>query len=193
MFVPDTSPAPPGWPSLDPAAKRERILSAAIAVFAEHGLEAPMHEVAAAAGAGVASIYRIFPSKHDLWAAIVVRRMDEITDACAQALQHPGDRWSAIVAFVTVRVRHQSPEPFTIEARAVVENRPEVAEAIARAAAAQQRLLDAARAEGRLRADASVEDLRLLFVATRAARRMSPDSVPRMLALMLDALDAGRG
>ena len=152
-----------------------------------------MHDVAAAAGAGVASIYRIFPSKHELWAAIVVRRMDEITAACEQALRGGGDRWAAMESFITGRVRHQSPEPFTIEARAVVEDRPEVAEAIARATTAQQRLLDGARAEGRLRDDATVEDMRLLFVATRAARRMSPDSVPRMLELMLDALQAPRG
>jgi AcrR family transcriptional regulator len=193
MSVPQTVPAPPGWPSLEPAAKRERILSAAIAVFAERGLEAPMHEVADAAGAGVASIYRIFPSKHDLWAAIVVRRMDEIVLACAEAERRPGDRWSALESLIVSRVRHQSPEPFTVEARAVVEDRPEVAEALARATIAQQRLLDAARAEGRLRADATAEDLRLLFVATRAARRMRPETVGRMLELMLDALQARRG
>jgi hypothetical protein len=94
---------------------------------------------------------------------------------------------------IVSRVRHQSPEPFTVEARAVVEDRPEVAEALARATIAQQRLLDAARAEGRLRADATAEDLRLLFVATRAARRMRPETVGRMLELMLDALQARRG
>jgi AcrR family transcriptional regulator len=193
MSVPDTVATPPGWTVLTAAAKRERILAAAIAVFAERGLEAPMHDVATTAGAGVASIYRIFPSKHDLWAAIVVRRMDEITVACVEARRAPGDRWSALLGFIETRVRHQSPEPFTIEARAVVEHRPEVADSIARATAAQERLLHDARAEGRLRADASVEDMRLLFVATRAARRMSPDTVERMLELMLDALRASRG
>jgi hypothetical protein len=90
------------------------------------------------------------------------------------------------------RVRKQSPEPFTIEARAATENREDVTAAVARATAAQARLLQDARAEGRLRDDATVEDLRLLFAATRAARRLDA-GWPRMLELMLDALDSQRG
>jgi AcrR family transcriptional regulator len=198
MPVPQTSsgltiPPAPAWTALAPEVKRERIIEAAIAVFARLGLEAPMHEVAAAAGAGVASIYRIFPSKHDLWAAIVIRRVEEMAAAFDQALQQPGGRWEALVDVVSQHVTHQSPEPFFNEARAVVEDRPEVAAAIARSVSAQARLLDAARAEGRLRGDATPEDLRLVFAATRAARRHNPDRVPRMLELMLDALDTRRG
>ena len=190
--APGASPERPEWARLSTQAKRERIIQAAIAVFAQRGLEAPMHEVAAAAGAGVASIYRVFPSKHDLWAAIVVRRMDELTEDVHAAEELPIDRWSALVQLLRDRVRKQSPEPFTIEARAVVEGREDVDAAIARAAEAQERLLAAAHAEGRLRADATVEDLRLLFTATRAARRLNA-GWPRMLELMIDALDAGRG
>jgi AcrR family transcriptional regulator len=186
------APERPGWTGLTTPAKRERLLQAAIAVFAEHGLEAPMHDVAAAAGAGVASVYRLFPSKHDLWAAIVVRRMDEITAEFQAAEQRPGDRWSALVAVLRHRVAKQSPEPFTIEARAATEGRDDVAAAVARASAAQERLLDAARAEGRMRDDATVEDLRLMFAATRAARRLDA-GWPRMLELMLDAFDTRRG
>jgi AcrR family transcriptional regulator len=188
-----TVPPPPAWTALSPEVKRERIIEAAITVFASQGLEAPMHEVAAAAGAGVASIYRIFPSKHDLWTAIVIRRVGEMTAAFEQAYDRPGDRWAALVDVVSTHVAHQSPEPFFNEARAVVEDRPEVAAAIARNVAAQARLLDAARAEGRLRADATPDDLRLVFSATRAARRHNPERVPRMLELMLDALDNRRG
>lgn len=194
MPVPPTpgdvaAPPPSSWVALAPAVKRERIIAAAIAVFARQGLEAPMHEVAAAAGAGVASIYRIFPSKHELWAAIVIRRVEEMASAFEQACERPGARWDALVEVLSAHVAHQSPEPFFNEARALVEDRPEVAEAIARNVAAQARLLDAARAEGRLRADATPADLKLLFAATRAARRDNPDRVPRMLELMLHALD----
>ena len=198
MIVPETpigpaAPAAAAWAGLDAEAKRARILEAAIRVFAQRGLEAPMHEVAAAAGAGVASIYRIFPSKHDLWAAIVVRRLGELAEQWRRAEQQPGDRWSAFVAVVSEHVRHQSPEPFFVEARALVEDRPDVAAAVARTSAAQERLLAAARAEGRLRADATPDDLRLLFAATRAARRLGTDEVERMLTLMLDALEARPG
>lgn len=183
----------PGWAQLTREAKRDRILAAATAVFSQHGLEAPMHDVAAAAGAGVASIYRLFGSKHGLFAALVIRRMQRLEEMAREAEHAPGDRWSALVAMISEQFATQSPEPFVTEARALVEHVPEVAEAIARTVKAQERVLAAARAEGRLRADASTADLRLLFAATRAARRLDPDKAPRMLELMLDAFDTRRG
>ena len=64
--------------ALDAAEKRARLLRAAGEVFARDGLDAPMPAVAAAAGAGVGSVYRQFPSKHDLLAALVVERLQEI-------------------------------------------------------------------------------------------------------------------
>ena len=68
------------WTTLDPASKTERLLSAAAEVFARQGLDAPMSEVADAAGAGVASVYRRFPSKRELLAALVVRRLEQIAE-----------------------------------------------------------------------------------------------------------------
>jgi AcrR family transcriptional regulator len=182
-----------GWSALSMEDKRERILKAAGRVFSADGLEAPMSEVAAAAGAGVASIYRLFESKHGLFSALVIRRMAQIEGIVAEAERSGGDHWSAFVAMVTMIVERQSPEPFVAEARALVSDDPEVAGAAARAAAAQERVLIAARDEGRLRADATGADLRLLFTATRSARRLEPDSWTRMLQLMIDALDTRRG
>jgi len=89
-------------------------------------------------------------------------------------------------------VAEQSVEPFVGEARALVSDHADVIESTARAADAQERVLAAARAEGRLRTDATSLDLRLLFAATRAAKRLEPEHWPRMLELMLDALDTER-
>src|SRR5450432_1711731 len=84
------------WTSLDLDAKRERLLLAARAVFAQQGLDAPMSAVADAAGAGVASVYRLFESKHELLAAVVVYSLDQITEAAHQACRGEGDPWSAL-------------------------------------------------------------------------------------------------
>jgi len=73
-----------------------------------------------------------------------------------------------------------------------VADHPDVIAAVARTTEAQERLLTAARAEGRLRADATTLDLRLLFAATRAARNVEPEYWRRMLELMVDALDTER-
>ncbi len=178
-----------GWASLDLSGKRERLLSAAGEVFAGQGLEAPMSEVAEAAGAGVASVYRCFPSKHELLAALVARRLDHIAQAARTALCEEGDRWSSLTGMVRTLVERQAADDFLGDARVAVAAHPEVLAATERATRDLERLLRCARAEGRLRADASTLDLRLLFAATRAAKRVEPEHWPRMLELLLDSLD----
>jgi AcrR family transcriptional regulator len=181
------------WTTLDTGAKRERLLTAATEVFARDGLEAPMSVVAEAAGAGVASVYRLFDSKRELLAALVVRRMDTIATAAQAAYEEPGNRWEALTGMLRSLVSAQRADYLIGDARAAVSDHPDVIDAVTRASKAQERLLAAARAEGRLRADATTLDLRLLFAATRSARRVEPDHWPRMLELMIDALDADRG
>src|ERR1700753_3025566 len=85
------------WTRLDHDGKIERLLVAAAEVFARDGLDAPMSAVAEAAGAGVASVYRLFESKRELLAALVVRRLDEVAVAAQEAFEQPGERWAALV------------------------------------------------------------------------------------------------
>ncbi|MGI5205124.1 TetR/AcrR family transcriptional regulator [Spirillospora sp. CA-108201] len=54
----------------DAAANRERILNAAQDAFRRHGLSVDMRAVAAAAGVGVGTLYRHFPTREDLVRAI---------------------------------------------------------------------------------------------------------------------------
>lgn len=202
MMIPvsDSSAAPGSggaerseWSRLDPQAKRERLLTAAAEVFARRGLDAPMSEVAEAAGAGVASVYRAFPSKNELLAALVSRRLDQFVAAADAAHERGGDRWTALTDMLRSLVEAQRADYTMLEARMRVADHPDVVEAAARVTDAQERLLEAARAEGRLRPDATTLDLRLLFAATRAARNVEPAQWPRMLELMIDALDTARG
>jgi AcrR family transcriptional regulator len=177
------------WAKLDPLAKRERLLKAAADVFATDGLDASMPAIAAAAGAGVASVYRQFPSKHELIAALVVRRLDQIADEAAIAHAREGDRWSALVEMLWKIVERQAYDDFLGEARVVVVDHVDVQSATDRAMAALDQLLADARAEGRLRADATDLDLRLLFAATRASKQVEPAAWRRTLELFIDALE----
>lgn len=59
----------------------DALLEAAKAVFADSGVDAPVREVAARAGVGVATVYRHFPQRADLIAAVFRREVD----ACAAA------------------------------------------------------------------------------------------------------------
>jgi AcrR family transcriptional regulator len=180
------------WTQLDHDAKRERLLAAATEVFARDGLDAPMSEVAVAAGAGVASVYRLFASKHELLAALVSLRMNEIAAAAEAARALDVNRWTALTGLLASLVATQRADYLMGEAQVMVAEHPDVLESVTRATEALERLLAEARAEGRLRADASTVDLQLLFAATRAARNVAPEHWPRMLELMIDALDARR-
>jgi len=57
------------------------LLEAAKAVFSEAGVDAPVREIAARAGVGIATVYRHFPQRSDLVAAVFRREVD----ACAAA------------------------------------------------------------------------------------------------------------
>jgi AcrR family transcriptional regulator len=190
-----TIPAPSTiseWASLDPEEKRARLLAAAGEVFAHDGLDAPMPAVAAAAGIGMGSVYRQFPSKRDLLAALVVERLEEVCAGAEAALASSEDRWSALIGVLWALAERQAEDDVLGEAMATVSEHPAVQEAHARTTYALERLLAAAKAEGRLRVDASTLDLRLLFAATRAAEHTQSGAWRRMLELGIDALAVGR-
>jgi AcrR family transcriptional regulator len=177
------------WTRLDAAQKRARLLHAAGEVFARDGLDAPMPVIAAAAGAGVGSVYRQFPSKRDLLAALVVERLKDARAGAEAALASPAGAWTALTGLLWTLAERQAADDVLGEAMATVSEHPAVAQALASTTAALERLLVAARAQGRLRNDATTLDLRLLFAATRAAGQLQPGAWRRMLELGLDALE----
>lgn len=64
------------------ARRNERaLLDAAAAVFVTSGVEAPVRDIAARAGVGVATIYRHFPTRADLILAVYRHQVE----ACAEA------------------------------------------------------------------------------------------------------------
>src|SRR5258708_17277923 len=61
----------------------DTLLQTAMAVFATSGVDAPVREIAEKAGVGVGTIYRHFPQRSHLIAAVFRREID----ACAEAAQ----------------------------------------------------------------------------------------------------------
>lgn len=60
----------------------EALVATARAVFVEQGVEAPLDEIARRTGVGAGTLYRHFPTRNDLVAAVY---LDDIDDMCAQA------------------------------------------------------------------------------------------------------------
>lgn len=83
----------------DAARNRERVIAAATQAFASDGIDVPMEAIAKRAGVGVATIYRQFPTKESLFAAIVESEMDGVR-AFALHLEHAEDAGEALHEFV---------------------------------------------------------------------------------------------
>src|ERR1700733_3466976 len=58
----------------------DALLQAAMAVFAKSGVDAPIREIAERAGVGVGTLYRHFPQRSDLIAAVFRREIDACAD-----------------------------------------------------------------------------------------------------------------
>ena len=65
----------------DARRNEEAVLEAAKVVFARSGVDAPIREIASEAGVGLGTLYRRFPTRADLVAAVFRREVD----ACAGA------------------------------------------------------------------------------------------------------------
>ena len=69
-------PAVPRAQRADARRNREKVLEAAARAFALHGLETQMDDIAGAAGVGVGTVYRHFPTKEDLLQALADDRFE---------------------------------------------------------------------------------------------------------------------
>src|SRR5437868_12730190 len=73
----------------DAERNRRRLLDAATEIFCERGLDVGVGEIAQQAGVGRGTLFRNFPSKEHLIAAIVVDRMNESIARGRAALESP--------------------------------------------------------------------------------------------------------
>jgi AcrR family transcriptional regulator len=84
----------------------ERVLRAAQELFAERGPEVTMGEVAARAGVGVGTIYRRFPSKDLLFAAVSDAACADTCLCLARAADDAGDPAAKLRAIVLAHYGH---------------------------------------------------------------------------------------
>ena len=83
----------------DACRNRDAILAAAKEVFAEHGLEASLEDIAAKAKVGIATLYRRFPSRQHLVAAALIEKVAKYAEAAESALAI-SDPWTAFTSYV---------------------------------------------------------------------------------------------
>ncbi|PWC34789.1 TetR/AcrR family transcriptional regulator [Azospirillum sp. TSO35-2] len=171
----------------------DALLKAALEVFATSGVDAPVRDIAARAGVGVGTLYRHFPQRADLIAAVFRREIDACADAAAElaAEQTPGDalaQWmQRYASFIATKrglaaALHSGDPTF--------DTLPEYFQK--RLLPALQALLHAAADAGEVRGDVDPNDL--LSAVGRLGMRAGDDGTAqtqRMVALLVDGLRYG--
>jgi AcrR family transcriptional regulator len=177
----------------DAERNRAAIVAAAQNVFAEHGLEAPLEEIAQRAGVGIATLYRRFPAREQLVAAALIDKVTQYADAAAQAAAD-SDPWTGFVGYVRRICELQAGDRGLSDLLSMTLAADERIEQLRAEANAQVvGLIERAKAAGKLRPDFVGEDLLLVLIASaavgQATRADAPDSWRRFVALVLDAFE----
>ena len=158
------------------------------------GLTASMASVARDAGVGIATIFRHFPAKEDLVAAVFADRMDAYADAVAAALDDP-DPWHGFTSYIEAACAMQAADYGFADvltmtfptAKAMEERRNE-------AYTGMVRLIDRAKAAGDLREDFDPSDLVLIHMANAGVVNATGDAAPeawrRIVALLIQSCEA---
>ncbi|MGE4426933.1 MAG: TetR/AcrR family transcriptional regulator [Solirubrobacteraceae bacterium] len=189
--MPIPAPLDP-WGSLTADEKRDRIVAAADELFARDGVEVAMPVLADALGVGVGSIYRQVGSKDDLVGRLVIVRAGVLVDRFRAAAARP-DAWAALVEATHATVDDCLDDALSQSAwDAAASTSDAVRDARGAATEALAGLVARARDAGALRADATHEDLRLLFCALRELAGIGRDGAHRMAELVLRGIGVPR-
>jgi AcrR family transcriptional regulator len=171
----------------------ERVLTAAAEVLAEKGADAAVPEIAARAGVGKGTVYRCFPTKEHLVSAVLAERVRGYTRSIEAATEQP-DGWAAFEALLRDWAERQATDCTFAEGLANDHSLAEMREAKTEMYAALERLIARAKAEGRMRDDATADDVRVIFGGMarvlRADGNRDPDAWRRQAALVAAAFRA---
>jgi AcrR family transcriptional regulator len=178
----------------DAERNRRRLLDVAQELFRERGLDVGVAEIAQRAGVGRGTLFRNFPTKRDLIAAIVIDRMGEATEYGRRLLDAP-DAGEALFSFLEEVVGRQQLDRCLFEAVAdtFLANQ-EIRAAHAEIVGGLDELLTRAKKAGAVRSDVGAMDVLMLLKgvceAAAAFASSDPSIVPRQLDLVRAAISA---
>ena len=174
----------------DAARNRALLLAAAEAEFAERGANASVAEIARRAGVAKGTVFRHFPTKEDLIAAIVGEHLAALT-AVARRLQDSADPGAALLEFLTVAAGERQQRDLTF-VQSLSAGDSKVTEQRDQLYAAIGSLVDRARDAGLVRPDITGTDVILLMCAPVHVVEYLQNPVPglwrRYLAIIFDGL-----
>ena len=176
----------------DAERNRRLVLEAAAQAFAERGFDVGVAEIARRAGVGNATVFRRFPSKEELFRAIIEEKAAECLAAAQRAAEND-DPWDALVELLTATAEMQARDRGFFEATEDQLLRdPELVRCHLPILAAVDSIVARAQEAGVVRDDVTALDMLGLVKGAVAAMRpiggIGEDAWRRFLSLMLDGL-----
>lgn len=180
----------------DAERNRERILRAADELFTTRGLDVGLDEIARHAGVGTGTVYRRFPDKTVLVAALFQERFEQVRQFVERAAAHP-DPWDGLVllveSFVELQVADRGLKDVLFGAAGDCDAfRAQRMDTIPVAAAVLRRAQDA----GVVRSDVELTDLAVAQLMLGRLAAVTSETDPglwrRQLGLVLDGLRTSR-
>ncbi len=177
----------------DARRNREAVLAAAKELLADEGLDAQMPDIAKAAGVGVGTVYRHFPTKDDLIWALVLQRFERLAEKAREG-HEMDDAWDAVAEFIRFATQIQADDRGLCE---VMRSRSEMMFAAATAVGLPElcdQLVKRAQRAGQLRRDLTWEDIPMIACGLGSITQMQAGPAvgrwPRLVELILDGLRA---
>jgi AcrR family transcriptional regulator len=160
----------------------------------ERGLEAPCDEIARRAGIGNATLYRRFPRRIDLIAAVFADRMAEHARAVEAALEED-DPWDGFRSYLEAAAELQVHDRGIADLITLdVSPAAEIEALRDHAFRGLVKVIERAKAAGALRADVTPEDVLLVLQANAGlvtrAHAAAGQASQRLIHLVLDGLRA---
>ena len=179
----------------DARRNRDAVMAAAKKLFADEGLDAQMPDVAKAAKVGVGTVYRHFPTKDDLIAALAAERFERLAEKARKELE-ADDPWQGLRDFIHFSVQIQADDRGLCD---VMGSRPEVMAASAEAVGLDKlcdQLVRRAQRSGDLRKDLEWEEIPMIACALGGITKAHGPGAgrwPRLVEIVLDGLRAPAG
>jgi AcrR family transcriptional regulator len=180
-------------PRADSLRNRGLLLAAAKAAFTEIGGEAPLEDIARRAGVGIGTLYRHFPTRDALVAAVYAHEVDQLT-ASAEALLAQRSAGEALAAWLDQLIDYMATKRVVAP---LLRADPGEGERLytssgAGVLAAFRRLTEAASAAGDIRPDIGFEDvMRMMSGISQGYEQPGWEvSARRLLDVMMTGLRA---
>jgi AcrR family transcriptional regulator len=178
-------------PRADSVRNRERLMAAAKVAFAERGADVALEEIARRAGLGIGTLYRHFPTREALLAAVYRREVEQLA-AAADRLLAERPPLEALEAWLGQLVDYLATKRVVAPALQASPGEGSAAYAAGGAAVADamRRVMEAALASGEMRADVTPDDLMRLLagIAQGYDRPGWAPSARRLIAVLVAGL-----